>query len=280
MRFLLLIGLLSVYMYSPAQIMTVITTLQNGSRDTIKFGFIQNATIDEDLALGEVNLFMSPAIGYEGRILQRDQSNFSCAMIYDQTPVYYDNNFDSKTNYRNASDTSLQNRLFETWYTDSNIDSIEMFCDIPISSFLQFGYWHVAACDSDPPAPIGLLVIEDDTATHTKWKTTLGIDLKQLIYITDPEIILNTNNHLPITSGLLAIDIFPNPAQETVTIKLPGLQKIKEVSIFNSLGKLLLRQSSNSSDAEIDISAFSNGVYCIVVVSGNGDQAIKKLIKQ
>lgn len=280
MRYLVIIGLLVVITDSPAQIMTVITTLQDGSRDTIHFGFIQEATIGEDVALGEENLFMSPVKGYEGRILQRDQGNFSCAMLYDETPVYYDNNFDSKANYRNISDTSLQNRLFETWYSDTSIDSIEMICDIPISSFLQAGYWHLDDCDSDPPAPVGIMVIKDDTVTHTRTKITLGIGLKQLIYITEPDIILTSEKDHPIERELSGIDIFPNPTHQTFTIQLPGHRKIKEVSILNALGKLLFRQHSNSSEAEIDLGTLSDGVYLIVVTSSNGDQAIKRIIKQ
>jgi hypothetical protein len=280
MRYLLLIALLGVTIHSPAQVMTVITTLHDGSRDTIKFGFVQNATIGEDVALGEENIFMTPVIGYEGRILQRDQDSFSCAMLNNQPPIYYVDNFDSKVNYRNPSDTSLQNRLFETWYSDSNTDSLEMICDIPISSFLQIAYLHVDDCDSDPPAPVAILVIQDDTVTHTKMKIPLGISIKQLIYITEPGIILTSHDDHTIEKEISDLTVFPNPTQQTFTIQLHNHQKIEGVSIFNSIGQLLFWQLSNTSIAEIDLRAFSKGIYIIVVTSSNGDRAIKKVLKQ
>lgn len=47
-RLSLLIGFLTTTFMSSAQTMTVITTLINGQKDTLKFGFVQNATQVED----------------------------------------------------------------------------------------------------------------------------------------------------------------------------------------------------------------------------------------
>ena len=97
MRYLLLIGLMVASVNSDAQTMTMITTLLDGSRDTIKFGFVQNSTLGEDVSLGEKNLFMTPVNGYEGRILQRDSINFSCGSEFDIPDVYFPDSFDSES---------------------------------------------------------------------------------------------------------------------------------------------------------------------------------------
>lgn len=280
MRYNILIGLLAISISSHTQTMTVITTLTNGLRDTLKFGFVQNATLDEDISLGELNLFMTPINGYVGRVLQRDSSNFSCAMELNESRIYYPVNLDSKINYRNLLDTSLQNRLFELWYSDNQTDSMEIICDIPLKSFLWGGLQYPNDCLGDPPSPVGLLVIHDDTVKHAKVKLQPGVGIKQFIFITNPNITTTALVERISAKRDLDISVYPNPTSGSFFIQPPNSQEIRDVLIYDYVGKLLEQFDSMSYTSGIDLSQSGSGVYIVRIVLRNGEHVIKMIVKQ
>jgi hypothetical protein len=280
MRYIILIGLLVFSTYSRAQTMTVITNLANGLRDTLKFGFAQNATLAEDNFLGEENLFMTPVIGYEGRILQRDSSHFSCAMEINDSRIYYPVNFDSKTNYRNISDTSLQNRLFELWYSDNRTDSMEVICDIPWNSFIWGAYQYPQDCLGDPPSPVGILVVQDDTVKHFKFKLQPNLGIKQFILITKPNITITALDEKAYVDNKMDIHVYPNPTSGRIFVQYPNTQEIKEIFIYDSMGKLIEQFDSISYNTGIDLSQYSKGAYIVEFVSGKGEHILKRIVKQ
>ncbi len=58
------------------------------------------------------------------------------------------------------------------------------------------------------------------------------------------------------------IDAFPNPAQITVFINVPGnLSTIYTLTIYNALGKVVLVKPDFTSNEAISIINFQNGVY-------------------
>lgn len=278
MRNILLLCLLTISIQSNGQILTLITTLTDGSKDTVKFGFVDGATQGEDASLGEMNVFMTPTNGYEGRILQRDSSNFSCAMELDRTRIYYPENFDTKVNYRDRLDTTLQNRLFEVWYSDGQTDSMEMICDIPFSSFLNGALLYSIDCIWDPP--VGILVIQDDTLKHIKFKMQLGLGVKQINFITNPEINTTSLAKGKPIKETIEINIFPNPTNDKICINSNRLEEIEDVVIYTSIGGVVDHFKSMPINAEIDISEYANGIYMIVLVLKNGEHLIKRIIKQ
>ena len=94
MRFFTLLFILSCSISSFCQNVSVIATNYSGIKDTVRFGFANDASLEEDTLLGEKNIFLTPVNGFEGRILQRDSNNFNCAKLIDLSDVYYQNNFD------------------------------------------------------------------------------------------------------------------------------------------------------------------------------------------
>lgn len=280
MRYSILICLLAISISSHTQTLTVITTLTNGLRDTLKLGFVLNATLNEDNSLGEQNIFMNPVNGYEGRIFQRDSSNFSCAMQFNESRVYYPANFDSKINYRNLLDTSLQNRLFELWYSDNQTDSLEFICDIPLKSFLSYGLVAPQDCFGDPPSPIGILQITDDTVRQLKDKVQPGLGIKQFILVTNPNITITALDERAPPKNTMDISVYPNPTLTGFSVLCSNPEDLTEISVFDSIGKLIQHFDSMPEKSEIDLRQFSEGTYFVSFVIKNGDHIIKKVIKQ
>lgn len=74
-------------------------------------------------------------------------------------------------------------------------------------------------------------------------------------------------------NNIEGLKVYPNPASDVVNIS-SSLTGIKEVSIFNMLGKKVLETSTNET---INISNLTSGVY-IMNISQDGKTASKKLV--
>lgn len=83
-------------------------------------------------------------------------------------------------------------------------------------------------------------------------------------------------------AGLEATIVYPNPANEYVSLELPGsIQKVN-ITIMNSLGQMVYEQTIVSSGnsktiKQINTVNFAKGVYTIVIES-NLEKAFKKLV--
>lgn len=73
------------------------------------------------------------------------------------------------------------------------------------------------------------------------------------------------------------IAIYPNPARDFVKLSANSYQ-LSAVRIYNYLGILVEEIEVNSSDIEINVSDYSNGIYFIEVQTENGN-IVKKIIK-
>jgi len=81
------------------------------------------------------------------------------------------------------------------------------------------------------------------------------------------------------TSG---ISIFPNPANNFVTINNRNSLIIETVNVYDLNGRLLVTKSMNqnviSTNIEMDISAFESGIYLFEIKSNQGD-IVQRIIK-
>lgn len=75
--------------------------------------------------------------------------------------------------------------------------------------------------------------------------------------------------------ALPAFDIYPNPASEYVTIK--NAEPIGQLSIINSMGTQVFRESYASSQAKVDVSHLASGIYYIRIVGKSGISAQQRL---
>lgn len=77
----------------------------------------------------------------------------------------------------------------------------------------------------------------------------------------------------------LLLEIFPNPAKYSISIRSEDAINECKVSVFNSSGSIILNESvDNLSSYELDCSNWSNGIYFIRVYDSNQKTQTLKLI--
>jgi hypothetical protein len=66
------------------------------------------------------------------------------------------------------------------------------------------------------------------------------------------------------------IKIFPNPVSDNLRIKVSGISPAKKcLSIYNIIGKEVLRENFSSQEYSVDVSRFAKGIYFIEVKNEN-----------
>jgi hypothetical protein len=92
----------------------------------------------------------------------------------------------------------------------------------------------------------------------------------------------SVDNTVPKT-GLEAAEptLFPNPANEMVTVDLHGMNNAASILIMDKEGRLVARQDNitNENQVQIDISFLSAGTYFVQVVAVSGEMKTMKLVK-
>lgn len=78
-------------------------------------------------------------------------------------------------------------------------------------------------------------------------------------------------------NGLLRI--FPNPATDFVKLKTEG-EIISRVELLDANGRLLRVQNFTATEAMIDVSGLSKGMYSLVIYSGKDERQVMKLLKK
>jgi photosystem II stability/assembly factor-like uncharacterized protein len=95
-------------------------------------------------------------------------------------------------------------------------------------------------------------------------------------------ILKNTVSGVGVKEGLNAlksINIYPNPANNEVTIESPLLTADTRISIFNTNGKHVIEIQATALKTRIDISNLSPGVYFVKLQNKNTVE-VRKLIKE
>ena len=76
----------------------------------------------------------------------------------------------------------------------------------------------------------------------------------------------------------MSVLIYPNPVTSILTVSTEG-EKIKELSVINVIGEILLKEEVNGKERNVDISTLAKGMYLLQVQTEKG-VSIKKLIKE
>ena len=77
-----------------------------------------------------------------------------------------------------------------------------------------------------------------------------------------------------VTEG---VNIYPNPASETLIIETPNLE-VDQVKLINILGKVLISDKINNSIVKMNVSEFSMGVYFVQLVDNKGKIILTKKV--
>jgi len=82
-------------------------------------------------------------------------------------------------------------------------------------------------------------------------------------------------------SNISEIEVFPNPANDKITVKSNTGEHLKQIEINNSLGiNVLSTNTENVYSSEINISRLASGVYFVRVITENNTIRTAKIIKK
>lgn len=76
-----------------------------------------------------------------------------------------------------------------------------------------------------------------------------------------------------------SLEIFPNPACQSVFLKIPAAEEALSVRTYDSFGREMMRQTI-SKDATVEVSSLPKGVFLVVVTSRAGKVYVGKLRKE
>ena len=78
-----------------------------------------------------------------------------------------------------------------------------------------------------------------------------------------------SDNSIHAETSLLIM--FPNPAQQQLTIKIVNalIESSKQITVYNTLGEIVYHQKINSNNFAIATDSWANGVYFMMMETGN-----------
>lgn len=111
----------------------------------------------------------------------------------------------------------------------------------------------------------------NNTSNGQIFNVTASFPVTGIVFDPNKDIISNTLNNtttLGVTKFDFAksINIYPNPASETLNIDLPNNLTLEKVSFYNNLGQLVLKSNNN----KINVSGLSNGMYIVAFETSEG----------
>jgi hypothetical protein len=71
-----------------------------------------------------------------------------------------------------------------------------------------------------------------------------------------------------ITGGGARMNLFPNPAGNTLNVSLEGMSDKTEIKVYNIMGNLVMRQLTNKTNTQLNVAKLPAGVY--MVSAGDG----------
>ncbi|HNU13136.1 MAG TPA: T9SS type A sorting domain-containing protein, partial [Chitinophagaceae bacterium] len=90
---------------------------------------------------------------------------------------------------------------------------------------------------------------------------------------------IDAKTDLPLTGKPV---VYPNPAQDQLTISNIDKENYNSLAVYNMLGTLLFQQTINSNTARLDVSTLSGGVYVLVLRSSltRKEQQLRFVVKR
>lgn len=80
--------------------------------------------------------------------------------------------------------------------------------------------------------------------------------------------------------GLRSFTLYPNPANDQVTIVLDENVKADEVVLYNMTGQIVLSQKISESQTTLSVRNLQSGIYFVAVRNGNNVIGIQKIVKE
>lgn len=162
------------------------------------------------------------------------------------------------------------NTVAPTGTSPQSLSNVSTVADIVVTGSGIIWYANATdAANATNPLPNSTVVVNNTTyyATQTIGGCASTTSLPILI-----ETFLNVDNF-----DLNKFKFYPNPVASNLNVSYS--ENIKNVSVFNSLGKQIYIAKANTKSLEIDMSAFSDGLYLLKVETETGSASFKIIKK-
>jgi len=96
----------------------------------------------------------------------------------------------------------------------------------------------------------------------------------------DGEAVIDTFVLAVPTILLPTVYLYPNPVQDQCVVSFADHSfTMNQVMVYDSNGRLLLRQETTGHTADLDVASFEEGLYFINIISNKGQKITKRFIK-
>lgn len=120
---------------------------------------------------------------------------------------------------------------------------------------------------------------------------TLAAGAHQFVIDVPAAIFVNQQGYIPVSLYLqgenaalnapgftsLTVEYFPNPTSGDITVRANTV--IKSIELYDMQGRVLVSKTNDTTQATLDVSSYSNGIYFLKINSENGEQT-KKIVKE
>jgi hypothetical protein len=95
--------------------------------------------------------------------------------------------------------------------------------------------------------------------------------------VTDANGCTSTTEQTILAPGCVYVKIFPNPAQNSITVNHPASSSASTIQVFGMNGSLVLSKAipQNAFITTVDVSSLASGVYVLVYINGNDKKEMK-----
>jgi hypothetical protein len=276
---------LFIYNSVHSQTLSIKGYFQGEVKDEVILGLNSNASLSIDSILGEKDISSDSLDEYDIRILQRNENNFDCLFNLNQnnhnTPIFFENSFDSKINFRNIFETNYT--FFEIKNLSQNFDSFVLTSDsIPLNHFIKKVWTYSDECN------LSTLLISnfENISSPINNFEFLMFPTQSLDQFIDRFVIEFDSTFILANSidkkEIRNIKVFPNPALEYVVIENFNIQKNKlKMNLYNINGLFQSNYLLTDKINKIDISSLVQGIYFLEIIDNKNNRIYHhKLIKK
>ena len=104
--------------------------------------------------------------------------------------------------------------------------------------------------------------------------TSWNINTKQYYYYSQTG---NTTN-IPLRK-IVGVSMYPNPVKDMVTISLTNTESNAQIFVYTMEGKEVYKGIMQSSNADINMSAYPKGIYLVKVITADQQMVTQKMVK-
>jgi hypothetical protein len=119
-------------------------------------------------------------------------------------------------------------------------------------------------------------MISNNTGVHVAWVNTLNGEEDVYYSFITPQISIGIDD----ISVNLNVSVFPNPTNGRLEISCRDKNIPVAVEIFTTIGKKVFSSSLYKTEHIIDISFLSTGIYFLKLISEDGSEMIKKVVRE